>query len=148
MWKNEHPKFRISYSVPVYRPESKGAEITLQGARGVAAYDLADGKERWWVGGLTASSVPTPVEGDGLLFVVSHSPGGDPEDRMKLHSGVRHRMVRSRPGEALAAQGGGLAVSNWAAAIWGGRRPRSSCRTGTTNAYSWRSLSSAAASRR
>jgi outer membrane protein assembly factor BamB len=86
VWKNNHPKFRIGYSVPVYRPESKGSEILLQGARGVAAYDLANGKERWWVGGLSGGGIPTPVEGDGLLFVVSHFPGGDPDDRMKLPS--------------------------------------------------------------
>src|SRR5262249_27807254 len=48
VWKNDHPKFRIGYSVPVYRPEMKGSEILLQGGRGVAAYDLKDGKERWW----------------------------------------------------------------------------------------------------
>jgi outer membrane protein assembly factor BamB len=72
--------------VPLYRPELKGSEIILQGGRGVAGYDLRDGKNRWWVGGLTGGNVPTPVFGEGLLFVVSHFPGGDPDDRMKLPS--------------------------------------------------------------
>jgi outer membrane protein assembly factor BamB len=86
VWKNDHPKFRIGYSVPVYRPELKGSEIILQGGRGVAGYDIKNGKNSWWVGGLSGGNVPTPVFGDGLLFVVSHFPGGDPEDRMKLPS--------------------------------------------------------------
>jgi outer membrane protein assembly factor BamB len=86
VWKNEHPKFRIGYSVPVYRPDMKGSEIILQGGRGVAGYALKDGSISWWVGGLTGGSVPTPVLGDGLLFVVAHFPGGDPDDRMKLPS--------------------------------------------------------------
>jgi outer membrane protein assembly factor BamB len=85
VWKNDRTKFRVGYSVPVYRPELKGSEIILQGGRGVAAYDIKDGKERWWVGGLVGN-VPTPVFGDGLMFVVSHFPGGDPDDRMKLPS--------------------------------------------------------------
>jgi outer membrane protein assembly factor BamB len=84
VWKNEHPKFRISYSVPVYCPQMNGTELVLAGSRGVAAYDIKDGKERWWVGGLSAGGVQTPVFGDGLLYVVSHFPGGDPGDRMKL----------------------------------------------------------------
>jgi outer membrane protein assembly factor BamB len=86
VWKNEHPKFRIGYSVPVYQPEMKGAEIILQGGRGVAGYDITTGEVRWWVGGLTGGSVPTPVIGDNMLFAVAHFPGGDPDDRMKLPS--------------------------------------------------------------
>jgi outer membrane protein assembly factor BamB len=43
----------------------------------VTGYGLADGKERWTVGGLEAVSVcPTPVVGDGQLYVMSRSFGG------------------------------------------------------------------------
>ena len=43
----------------------------------VTGYGLTDGKEHWSVGGLEAVSVcPTPVVGDGQLYVMSRSFGG------------------------------------------------------------------------
>ena len=35
------------------------------------AYNLSDGAERWWVGGLPPSGKSTPVIGDGLLFLAA-----------------------------------------------------------------------------
>ena len=35
------------------------------------AYNLADGAERWWVGGLPPCGKSTPVIGGGLLFLAA-----------------------------------------------------------------------------
>ncbi len=59
-------------------------EVVLVQPRGVVAYDLKDGGERWWVSGLFGGGIPSPALGDGLVFAVAHFPGGDPEDRMKF----------------------------------------------------------------
>ena len=85
-WKRERPRFGAGYATPLLRDRGSSTEIILVQPRGVVAYDLKDGTERWWVGGLFGGGIPSPALGDGLLFAVAHFPGGDPEDRMKFPS--------------------------------------------------------------
>ena len=84
VWKKERPRFRLNYATPMVRESDGASEIVLVQASGVVAYDLKDGAERWWVGGLMGAGIPSPAAGDGLIFVNAHFPGGDPEDPMKL----------------------------------------------------------------
>jgi outer membrane protein assembly factor BamB len=84
VWKKDRPRFGAGYAVPLPLSNSSVPEVVLLGSRGVTAYALKDGSERWWVGGLTGGGIPTPVAGEGLLFAVAHFPGGDPDDRMTL----------------------------------------------------------------
>jgi outer membrane protein assembly factor BamB len=84
VWKKERPRFGASYATPLLRKNGPTTEIILVQPRGVVAYDLKDGAERWWVSGLFGGGIPTPAAGDGLVFAVAHFPGGDPEDRMKF----------------------------------------------------------------
>jgi outer membrane protein assembly factor BamB len=86
LWKKEKPIHGVGYAVPLLRPHENGTEVVLLGPRGVQAFDLKTGAERWSVGGLLGGGIPSPAAGDGLLFVVAHFPGGDPDDRMKLPS--------------------------------------------------------------
>jgi outer membrane protein assembly factor BamB len=85
-WKTDRPRFGASYATPLLRQNGAITEVILVQARGVVAYNLADGKELWWLGGLFGGGIPSPAIGDGLLFAVAHFPGGDPEDRMKFPS--------------------------------------------------------------
>jgi outer membrane protein assembly factor BamB len=85
VWEVKRPRFRISYATPVVRTSADGAgEVILVQRNGVVAYNPKDGSERWWVGGLFGGGIPSPALGDGLLFVVAHAPGGDPDDRIRL----------------------------------------------------------------
>jgi outer membrane protein assembly factor BamB len=84
LWKKERPRFGIGYAAPFVRQGEDGPEVLLASGRGLIAFDLKDGAERWWTAGFFGGGIPTPAEGDGLLFVVAHFPGGDPDDRMKL----------------------------------------------------------------
>jgi outer membrane protein assembly factor BamB len=84
VWKKEKPRFRFSYATPMVREVDGVSEIVLALQGGVVAYDLKDGSERWWVGGLLGAGITSPAAGDGLIFVNAHFPGGDPEEPMKL----------------------------------------------------------------
>jgi len=83
-WKKDHPRFGAGYATPLLRKNGQVTEIILVQPRGVVAYDLKDGAELWWVGGLVGGGIPSPALGEGLIFAVAHFPGGDPEDRMKF----------------------------------------------------------------
>lgn len=84
VWKRERPRFGVSYATPLVLKNGATTEVVLVQPRGVVAYDLKDGAERWWVSGLFGGGIPSPAVGDGLVFSVAHFPGGDPEDRMKF----------------------------------------------------------------
>lgn len=84
VWTQAKPRFRIGYATPLVRTAGGTGEVLLAGNGGIAAYDLKDGSERWWVGSLFGGSITSPVAGDGLVFMSAHAPGGDPDDRMKL----------------------------------------------------------------
>jgi outer membrane protein assembly factor BamB len=85
-WKAEKPRFGAGYATPLLRRDGAATEIILVQPRGIVAYDLKDGSERWWLGGLFGSGIPSPAWSDGMLFAVAHITGGDPDDRMKFPS--------------------------------------------------------------
>jgi outer membrane protein assembly factor BamB len=84
VWKKARPRFGASYATPLLHNSGQTTEIILVQPRGVVAYDLKDGAEHWWVGGLFGGGIPSPAMGEGLVFAVAYFPGGDPEDRMKF----------------------------------------------------------------
>jgi outer membrane protein assembly factor BamB len=84
VWKKERPRFGAGYATPLLLGDRGTTEVVLVQPRGVVAYDLKEGAERWWVSGLFGGGIPSPALGDGLVFAVAHFPGGDPEDRMKF----------------------------------------------------------------
>jgi hypothetical protein len=52
-------------------------DAVVVGSLRVTGYNLSDGRQRWAIGGTEAVSVaPTPVVGDGLLYVMSRSMSG------------------------------------------------------------------------
>jgi outer membrane protein assembly factor BamB len=76
-WRTPRPHFASSYTTPVRWQREGRDEIVIVGSLRVVGYNLADGKERWTIGGTEAVSVaPTPVLGDGQLYVMSRSMSG------------------------------------------------------------------------
>jgi outer membrane protein assembly factor BamB len=62
----------------VYRPPNGGpAEVLISGAYRFTSHSLATGEKLWWFNGLSWQSKPTPVIGDGLIYVASWESGGD-----------------------------------------------------------------------
>ena len=73
VWKTDRSMFQYGWSTPVHWRHDGTDEIVVLGGdfkpnQRLMAYNLADGAERWWVGGLPPSGKSTPVIGDGLLF--------------------------------------------------------------------------------
>jgi outer membrane protein assembly factor BamB len=84
VWKTERLRFGTSYATPLVRRQGPATEVILVQPRAVTAFDLRDGAERWYIGGLFGGGIPSAVQGEGLVFAVAHFPGGDPDDRLRL----------------------------------------------------------------
>ena len=75
VWKKDRSFLNnYGWSTPVHWRHDGVDEVVLLGGdfeqnQRLMAYNLADGSERWWVGGLPPSGKSTPVVGDGLLFL-------------------------------------------------------------------------------
>lgn len=75
-WQVQRPFAMSSYTTPVVWNRPTGKEIVVAGSLRIAAYALTDGAENWNAGGMEAVSVcPTPVIGNGTLYVMSRSLG-------------------------------------------------------------------------
>jgi outer membrane protein assembly factor BamB len=77
LWRVSRADFLSGYTTPVLWHHDARDEIVVVGSLRVMAYGLADGKEQWFTTGTEAVSVcPTPVIGDGQLYVMSRSFSG------------------------------------------------------------------------
>jgi outer membrane protein assembly factor BamB len=83
-WAAQGTPFPSEYPAPLLWKSGDATEVVIPGAGGLLAYDLKDGSRRWWIPGLSREPASTPAVGEGLLFVASHLPGGDPDLRMEL----------------------------------------------------------------
>lgn len=84
VWTTAGTPFPSEYPVPLLWKTADATEVIVPGAGGLMAYDLKDGSRRWWIPGLSPEAASSPTQGDGLLFVANHQPGGDPDLRMVL----------------------------------------------------------------
>src|SRR5438128_2707726 len=76
VWKTDRSLFQYGWSTPVHWRHDGINEILVQGGdfkpnQRLMAYDLANGAERWWVGGLPPCGKSTPVIGSGLVFLAA-----------------------------------------------------------------------------
>ena len=76
VWKTDRSLFQYGWSTPVHWRHDGIDEIVVLGGdfkpnQRLMAYNLADGAERWWVGGLPPCGKSTPVIGDGLVFLAA-----------------------------------------------------------------------------
>jgi outer membrane protein assembly factor BamB len=86
LWRKERLPFDAGYSLPLVVPHKEGSEVVVHGDKGIRAYALKDGKERWSRGGIFCAAVPSPVAAEGLLFFVAQFAGGDADDRLVVPS--------------------------------------------------------------
>jgi outer membrane protein assembly factor BamB len=69
MWQAPMPDLNMTYATPVYWKENGGGFAGLMCVSRFTAFRLADGKEAWWVGGLSLETCSTPVvAGDRLII--------------------------------------------------------------------------------
>jgi outer membrane protein assembly factor BamB len=76
-WRTSRPDFMSGYTTPVRWQHDARDEIVVVGSLRVVGYDLQSGQQHWTIPGTEAVSVcPTPVLGDGQLYVMSRSMSG------------------------------------------------------------------------
>ena len=76
VWKTDRSLLQYGWSTPVHWRHDGIDEIVVLGGdfepnQRLMAYNLADGAERWWIGGLPPCGKSTPVIGGGLLFLAA-----------------------------------------------------------------------------
>jgi outer membrane protein assembly factor BamB len=110
VWKTDRSKFQYGWSTPVHWRHDGIDEIVVLGGdfkpdQRLMAYNLTDGAERWWVGGLPPCGKSTPVIGDGLLFFAAPdiiletaAETRNPERAAEFYAKNSARVVAVRPG--------------------------------------------------
>jgi outer membrane protein assembly factor BamB len=110
VWKTDRSMFQYGWSTPVYWSHDGIDEIVVLGGdfepdQRLMAYNLADGAERWWVGGLPPCGKSTPVVGDGLLFLAAPdiiletaAEKRDPDRAAQIYANNSARVMAVRPG--------------------------------------------------
>jgi outer membrane protein assembly factor BamB len=110
VWKTDRSLFQFGWSTPVRWRHDGVDEIVVLGGdfrpnQRLMAYNVADGAERWWVGGLPPCGKSTPVTGDGLVFFAAPDiimePAAEkrnPERAAQLYANNAARVMAVRPG--------------------------------------------------
>ena len=112
VWKTDRSMFQYGWSTPVHWRHDGVDEIVVLGGdfkpnQRLMAYALADGAERWWVGGLPPSGKSTPVIGDGLMFFAAPdiiletaAERQNPDRAAQFYANNSARVVAVRPGSS------------------------------------------------
>lgn len=110
VWKTDRSLFQYGWSTPVHWHHDGIDEIMVLGGdfkpnQRLMAYNLANGAERWWVGGLPPCGKSTPVVGDGLVFLAAPDimlePAAEkrsPERAAQFYARNAARVMAVRPG--------------------------------------------------
>jgi outer membrane protein assembly factor BamB len=110
VWKTDRSMFQYGWSTPVHWRHDGIDEIVVLGGdfepnQRLMAYNLADGAERWWVGGLPPCGKSTPVVGDGLVFMAAPdiiletaAEKRNPDRAAQFYANNSARVMAVRPG--------------------------------------------------
>jgi outer membrane protein assembly factor BamB len=110
VWKTDRSLFQYGWSTPVHWRHDGVDEIVVLGGdfgpgQRLMAYNLADGAERWWVGGLPPCGKSTPVLGGGLVFLAAPdiiletaAERRNPERAAQFYANNAARVMAVRPG--------------------------------------------------
>jgi outer membrane protein assembly factor BamB len=110
VWKTDRSLFQYGWSTPVHWRHDGIDEVVVLGGdfkpnQRLMAYNLADGAERWWVGGLPPCGKSTPVVGGGLLYFAAPDiilePAAEkrnPDRAAQLYANNAARIMAVRPG--------------------------------------------------
>ena len=78
-WRVERPDATRGFSTPIlFQPVKGGPQVLVAGTLRLSAYDVATGKEVWFIRGLTWQIKPTPVFGRDALYILGWAGGADP----------------------------------------------------------------------
>jgi len=60
-----------SWSTPLIVEHEGQRQVIVSATKKIRTYDLSSGKQLWKCGGMTANAIPTPVPGEGVVYVTS-----------------------------------------------------------------------------
>ncbi|MDX1927146.1 MAG: PQQ-binding-like beta-propeller repeat protein [Pirellulaceae bacterium] len=83
-WKVERHEATRSYSTPFILERDGKKQILIAGSLQLAAYDPATGEKLWWYNGISRIVDSTPVIHNGMIYVATWTPGGDPGERITM----------------------------------------------------------------
>jgi outer membrane protein assembly factor BamB len=69
-WRKERDE-PTTWATPLVITGEGAPQVVVAGTNRVVSYDIATGEERWRAGGLTPNAIPSPVYGDGIVYVTS-----------------------------------------------------------------------------
>jgi outer membrane protein assembly factor BamB len=110
VWKTDRSKFQYGWSTPVHWRHDGVDEVVVLGGdfepnQRLMAYNLANGAERWWTGGLPPCGKSTPVIGGGLVFLAAPdiiletaAEKRNPERAAQIYANNAARVMAVRPG--------------------------------------------------
>jgi outer membrane protein assembly factor BamB len=102
----EKPRHSIAaYCTPVIWESTEGKQVVVAGQARMIGYDLKTGQEKWSMGGLPATPIPSPVVADGNLFFAGWSPGGaDDKERMPSYDDLLKQADTDKDGVLSKAE--------------------------------------------
>jgi outer membrane protein assembly factor BamB len=113
-WKIERSR-KINWTTPLVYTNNGRDEVVFQSGDNLAGYDPATGKERWSITSQSFSTIPSPVFGNGLLYVpgpkfLAIRPGTDKADAQvvweeSLSTGYSSPLYHDRLLYTLASRG-------------------------------------------
>ncbi len=86
IWKVQREDATRSYSTPVLLERNGKKEILVAGSLQLSAYDSDTGEKRWWYNGLSRIVDSTPIVSDGIIYIATWTPGGDPGERISMEA--------------------------------------------------------------
>jgi outer membrane protein assembly factor BamB len=82
VWRTERPHAQRGYATPVlYSGPGGQRQVIVAGSYRLSGYDLASGKETWWIRRLPWQVKPTPVVDAGVVYFVTYSGESDPGEQ-------------------------------------------------------------------
>jgi outer membrane protein assembly factor BamB len=86
LWRTPRKEAKSGHSTPiVWTPKGGRTQVLLPGSFLLTAYDPADGKKLWWVGGLSFEMKSTPIiRGDTLYINGFGSPENNPGSHVEV----------------------------------------------------------------
>ncbi len=84
VWKVDRNEATRSYSTPFILERDGKKQILIAGSLQLAAYDPGTGEKLWWFNGISRIVDSTPVIQNGMIYVATWTPGGDPGERITM----------------------------------------------------------------
>jgi outer membrane protein assembly factor BamB len=77
VWRVERPGEVTSWSTPLVVEAGEREQVIVSATGRSRGYDAATGEELWSLGGMTVNAIPTPVAGDGIVYLASGYRGSE-----------------------------------------------------------------------